>query len=439
MLSHADNMLMCRVTGDAPMGKAVKRYWISLLSSGQLPEPDCDPVRVEAVGEKLVAFRNSDGIVGVLDEQCCHRSASLALGRCEGGGIRCIFHGWKFAPDGTVMETPNVSDPKFRERVRARAFPAREAGGFIWAYLGPKELEPPFPHWRYFDYPPERRLTVTLVIQANFVQVQEALLDSSHLTILHQDAFARKTDVEIDFASNVVNVAAKADPVVEAEETTFGFHYAALRPKQTDQGLMTEARVTGYVAPFHCVNANGDLVGIIVPIDDERSLHHFVWWSDDKEIAHDPQRAEILKFTGLSDEILEKTGLAFKTWREPGKPNRDNNFLQDREAMRKGAFTGLPIFFPEDAAVLVSSGGIRDRSKEMLAPADLAIARLYRTLLGVVRKNERGEEPTGLTADMMKVRGLHDVVAEGQTWRSLVPDHVAPAPAAPTSIAAAAV
>jgi phthalate 4,5-dioxygenase len=200
MLSDEDNERMCRVGAKTPMGEALRRYWVPILSSYQLPGPDCDPVRVEVFGESYVAFRNSDGVVGVLDEQCSHRSASLMLGRVEGSGIRCLFHGWKFAVDGVVMETPTVADPKFRERFKARARPVREAGGMIWAYFGPKELEPPFPHWPYFDCPQERRLSVTFVVPCNYVQVQEALLDSAHVTILHQDAFKRKSD--IDFVAN---------------------------------------------------------------------------------------------------------------------------------------------------------------------------------------------------------------------------------------------
>lgn len=93
MLSHDDNELMCRVGPATPMGKALRRYWVPILSSYQLPEPDGDPVKVEIFGDKFVAFRNSDGVVGVLDEMCRHRSVSLALGRVEGGGIRCLFHG----------------------------------------------------------------------------------------------------------------------------------------------------------------------------------------------------------------------------------------------------------------------------------------------------------------------------------------------------------
>jgi phthalate 4,5-dioxygenase len=419
MLSREDNELMCRVGPGTPMGDALRRYWVPILSSYQLPTPNCDPVRVELFGESYVAFRDSAGKIGLLDEQCSHRSASLALGRVEDGGIRCLFHGWKFSIDGTVLDTPNVSDPRFRQRFKARAYPVREAGSMVWAYVGPKELEPPFPHWSFFDQPSERILTVTLVLQCNYVQVQEALLDSSHLTILHQDAFKRGSSIDFVASVNSATTAAIADPKVEAHDTEFGFYYAALRPTPTDEGEKVTARVTGYVAPFYCVNANGDLLGIIVPIDDHRTLHHFVWWSETKEVSKDPHRANLLKFTGLVEEILHQSGLHVDTWFEPGKPNRLNNFQQDRDAMRKGAYSGLPVFFPEDAAMLVSSGVIRDRSKEMLAPADIAIARLYRALLALPRMLAKGEDPPGLRADLSNVRGFSALIEAGAPWQAL--------------------
>jgi phthalate 4,5-dioxygenase oxygenase subunit len=425
MLSRQDNERMCRVGPGTAMGDAMRRFWVPVLSSHQLAEPDGPPVKVEVLGEKFVAFRNSDGVVGVVDHQCCHRNASLTLGRVEDCGIRCLFHGWLFAPDGTILETPNVSDPRFKSRFRLRAYPVREAGGFIWCYFGPKEKEPPFPHWRYFDYPDERRLNVTFVIKANYVGFQEALLDSSHLTLLHRDAFSRTTDVKIDFTDSVSNLANTADPKIGVEETDFGFHYAAMRPKSTEDGDKIEARVTSYVAPFHCVNANGDVVGIIVPIDDDRTLHHFVWWSDDKDVGLDPQRRATLEFTGLTDEILHGFGLHYDTWHEAGKPSPTNNFRQDREAMKNGAFTGLPIFIPEDAAMMMSCGPIRDRTRETLAPGDLAIARLYRTLLGLADAVARGEDPPVLEVDLMRVRGLTAMLDNDGDWRDLVPEHQA--------------
>ena len=406
MLSKADNELMCRVGPGTPMGNAMRRYWIPALTSEELPHPDCDPQRIMLLGEEFVAFRNTDGQVGFLDEYCCHRSASLALGRVEGNGIRCIYHGWKFAADGTVLETPNVDDPKFKERFKARAFPVREAGGLIWVYLGAKEKEPPFLDWHWFHHSASNRVVATYVADCNYVQVQEALLDSSHLTILHTDGMRQQASADLTFAKQVVTMQFNAAPKIEAEETNFGVHYAAMRPNPAGDGKIM-ARIASFICPFATLNPNGDIVGIVVPINDVRSRHFFVFWSTDKKMGEEPLRSEQLKFTGMDPETLDSFGISLKECDRPGKPSRANNFMQDRQAMREGVrYSGLPLFIPEDVAVEVASGPIRDRSKEMLAPADGAIARMYRVLLASARRVSEGGDPIGLNFDTSKVVGI---------------------------------
>jgi nitrite reductase/ring-hydroxylating ferredoxin subunit len=425
MLSKADNELMCRVGPGTPMGNAMRRYWIPALTSDELPHPDCDPKRIMLLGEEFVAFRNTDGQVGFLDEYCCHRSASLALGRVEANGIRCIYHGWKFAADGTVLETPNVEDPKFKDRFKARAFPVREAGGLIWVYLGAKEKEPPFLDWHWFHLPAGNRLVVTYVADCNYVQVQEALLDSSHLTILHTDGMTQSASDDLTFAKQVVTMQFNAAPRIEAEETQFGVHYAAMRANPAGDGKIM-ARVASFICPFATLNPNGDIVGIVVPINDVRSRHFFVFWNKDKKIGEEPLRSEQLRFVGMDAETLDSFGLSLKECDRPGKPSRVNNFMQDRQAMREGRrFSGLPLFIPEDVAVEVASGPIRDRSKETLAPADGAIARMYRVLLASARRVAEGGDPIGLNFDTSKVVGISGLIEPGQPWQSLVPGHVA--------------
>src|ERR1700748_1337431 len=107
MMTREENERLCRAGRDTPMGSMMRRFWTPILTSAQLPHPDCDPVATKLLGEDFVVFRDTKGRGGVLDELCMHRGASLALGRVEGGGIRCIYHGWKFGADGTVMEIMN--------------------------------------------------------------------------------------------------------------------------------------------------------------------------------------------------------------------------------------------------------------------------------------------------------------------------------------------
>ena len=197
----------------------MRRYWLPALEAAELPHPDCDPKHVELLGEHFVAFRDTEGRVGLLDENCCHRGASLLLGRVEECGIRCLYHGWKFAVDGTVLRHPNVPDPKFKNRIKARAYPVREAGGLIWVYLGPAEKCPPFPDFPWMRVPASNRINTFAVVSCNFVQVMEGLFDSSHLNILHDYGMAMTGSSALTFAQKVNKMQHEAAPRIEAEET----------------------------------------------------------------------------------------------------------------------------------------------------------------------------------------------------------------------------
>src|SRR5579862_6958044 len=188
MLSAAENEMLCRVGPGTPMGELLRRYWIPALASEDLPHPDCDPVRLPLLGENFVAFRDSDGKVGVLDEMCCHRGASLALGRVENCGITCIYHGWRYAVDGTILETPNYEDSAFKDKLKAPSYPVREIDGIIWAYFGPIAKQPPEPpRFPYSSVSASERLTVYTSSDINWAQLVENALDPSHLGILHAD------------------------------------------------------------------------------------------------------------------------------------------------------------------------------------------------------------------------------------------------------------
>ena len=399
MLSREENELMCRVGPETSTGEALRRYWLPALLASDLPHPDCDPKRVRLVGEDFIAFRDTKGRIGFLDEYCRHRSASLALGRVEDCGIRCIYHGWKFAYDGTVLETPNVEDPNFKTRFKARAFPAREAGGFIWVYLGPAEKEPPFPQYCWFDLSQSNVVTTVHSGECNFVQIMEGLVDSSHLGLLYMDGLKRTDTSDLTFAKKTNSMQFNLAPKLEAEDAPYGFNYVALRNISDAQGQRVEARVTAFVAP-----------------------------DGEKKLNEEPLRSQHLNFIGLDDATLHRFGIDLGNI-DPDRPNRDNNFRQDRESMRNGwTFSGLPGFVQEDMAVSVASGLIRDRSKEMLSAADVAVGRLYRVLLNSARRVRDGGHPIGLDTaiDTRLIKGAAAVPAPGQSWQSLV---AAPSPA----------
>jgi phenylpropionate dioxygenase-like ring-hydroxylating dioxygenase large terminal subunit len=424
MLSKQDNEAMCRVGPGTPMGTAMRRFWLPALESSELPGPDSGPRHLELLGEHFVAFRDSNGTVGILDEACCHRGSSLLLGRVEQCGIRCPYHGWKFAHDGTVLETPNVADERFKERFRANAYPVREAGGLIWVYLGASNEQPEFPKWPWLDLPDQHRINVAVVVSCNYVQVMEGTLDSSHLSVLHRGQIASGNNSDLNFAKVTNHMQFDATPRIEVEDTDFGFHYAALRNIPDGEGFRTEAMVAAFIAPCFVANPIGDLWFAFVPVNDYRTVFYHVWWNADKAIGSEPQRSKHLKFIGLDKPSLESHGLTWETCDGPDRMTRANYFKQDREAVRKGHFSGLHSFTQEDAAVSIASGPLRDRSRERLATADGAITRLYRALLACARQAASNQTPLGLTANTARIVGAHGTLAPGVDWRSLVPDHV---------------
>src|SRR5690242_20439361 len=161
MLSREDNELLTRVGAGTPMGNMLRRYWMPAVLSEDLPAPDCPPVRVKLLGEELVAFRDSSGRLGLLDEYCPHRLTSLFLGRNEECGLRCVYHGWKFDVDGNCVDMPNEpADSRFKEKIRQVTYPTAEYGGIIWAYLGPADKKPDLPGHEFLRAPEDRKSVV---------------------------------------------------------------------------------------------------------------------------------------------------------------------------------------------------------------------------------------------------------------------------------------
>ena len=421
MLSSIQNERLCRVGPGTPMGNALRRYWLPFLLSDELPV-GAGPRGVEMLGERFVAWRDDAGRPGLFDEACLHRGASLRLARAEGDGLRCIYHGWKFAVDGTVLETPNVADPKFRQRIRGRTLPVREAGGFLWAYFGPRELQPEFPAWPWMDLPDSRRLCTRHVEECNFVQVIEGLVDSSHLGVLHLNGLRASAGTDLGFAQKVSSMQRNLAPQLHVEETGFGFYYAALRDLDDDAGARTEARIAAFVAPCTVLNPNGDIASVVVPMADDRTAFFHVFWSEEA-INREPLRTRHLEFVGLTPQVLDEFGLTDATLGRADRPGAQNNFHQDRDAMRNGgSWSGLPGLIEEDVAASVSAGPIRGRAAEMLSSADIGVVRLYRALLACADAVEQGTTPPALSGetDLARVVGTHGVVDE-RGWRALLP------------------
>src|SRR2546430_1035420 len=154
MLTAEMNTVLRGSGPGTPMGEWFRRYWIPALLDSELPERDCPPVRVKLLGEKLVAFRDSEGRIGVIDEFCAHRGVSLWFGRNEECGLRCPYHGWKYDVNGQCVDLPSEPEESgMRQGIKLKSYPCVELGGVVWAYMGPPEKKPPLPNFEWVHLP----------------------------------------------------------------------------------------------------------------------------------------------------------------------------------------------------------------------------------------------------------------------------------------------
>lgn len=416
MLNTKDNETICRVGPGTPMGVLMRRYWHPVCTSAQLARPDAPPLRVRLLGEDYVAFRDSEGRVGMLDELCMHRGASLALGRVEEGGLRCLYHGWKFNVSGAVMETPNHADPKYRERMKAPAYPVQEAGGLVWAYVGPKEQQPAFSQYAFMDAQPEHRVALRVNVSCNYLQLVEGGEDSSHVGVLHTN-MARPGWIDDSFVPNpdVVNPAALVsndlEPALKIEETAFGFQYVALR--KTNEDGVKNARVVPFIIPYgRIIPAPAFLFTVFEVPEDDTHTSTYIVVHGNAPVSED----KIVELLGLDDTRYydRKSCVYTSTWA--------NNFGQDRELM-KDNWSGLRGVEVEDATIALSQGPLYDRSKEHLVPADQGVVRVRRALLSAVKVAAENGTPPGVGLDLRGVSACDMPLKDGALWQDLVPSH----------------
>jgi phthalate 4,5-dioxygenase oxygenase subunit len=405
MLTQAENDLLTRVEGDAPMGQMLRRYWLPALQSAELDVVGA-PKRLRLLGERLVAFRDSRGSVGVLDENCPHRGASLALALNAECGLRCLYHGWKVDVTGRVLDTPTEpEDSTYRDRIRHTAYEVREAGGMVWVYLGPPGTARTFPSFEWMSLPDERRLMIKVRQDCNWVQALEGVIDSAHLNYLHAD-YSRTT---------LTAITGDGRPRLEIENTDYGFRYAAIRRSVDDPEQQRHIRISLFVAPFFgftpMLHGQGYMQAF-VPADDTHTTFNFVVYRIDRDFTQ-ADRDEILTRYGVMPG-LHLDGDFVKVRRE------ENNWLQDRGAMRRGeSFSGFSSQTTmEDMAVQESMGPIIDRTREHIGVSDLAVIRMRRIMLDSVRRFQAGGQPVGLEKeiDYSTVRAIQVVLPAGELW-----------------------
>lgn len=435
MLSHEENVRLTSTEEGTPMGRMLRRYWLPACMSSEVSMPGGRPLAVRLLGQRCVVFRDSEGEVGVMDEGCPHRGASLALARNEDCALTCLYHGWRIARDGRILEM--ASEPEessFGDRLTHAAYPTVEAGGLIWTYLGPPEHEPPPPDFGWMHVPEGHRAIGKVIEDANWVQALEGAIDSAHSSTLHQDyirpsATVAKSSMVAPESNGDPRVplvgerpSADTRPTLRAESTPYGMHYAALRRPFDDPEQNVYARVTCWVAPWTCLIPPTDKyrpAHVFVPASDTETAFYAIQWNPDEPVD---EAAWLNRLGAVPGEDVDER---FRKLRHLG-----NGYRQDREAMEAGeSFTGIVGISTQDQAMQETMGPVVDRTKEHLGASDVAIIRFRRGLLASLDRFEQGGPPVGLDDEGLeagrRAASAEAIIPKSTPWSSLAAGDVA--------------
>ncbi len=421
MLTKDENETLTRVDQGTPMGDLMRRYWLPTLLSSELPEPDCAPVRVRLLGEQLIAFRDTLGKVGLLSEFCPHRLTSMFFGRNEEGGLRCVYHGWKFDTAGNcldMMNEPPGSD--FHTKIKTTAYPVVEMGDLIWAYLGSEDKRPPEPKFEWTQVPSEHRLLTKNWQECNWLQALEGGIDTAHAPILHRRITENTDRPGIAVNTNLVKGQA---PKIEIDRTDYGYRYAGLRDLGDDRNVI---RAYHYVMPFHQFrplqfglqgqDPRSLIAGHVwVPMDDENCMVYNWMYNYAGQPLTDADKEEEFQLGRGPGEMLPD----FRT-----KRNKSNDWMIDRQVQKYETFTGIEGINTQDQAIQESMGPIVDRSGENLANSDMAIVIARRMLLDAASTVADGGDPPGTGDSYYNVRAIDAILPSDVDWRESLDDQM---------------
>ena len=338
MTSQTENELLTRVGPGTPMGALMRQYWVPACLSSELTV-DGDPVRLMLLGERLIAFRDSAGRVGVLDHRCPHRCASLFFGRNEEGGLRCVYHGWKYDVAGNCLDMPNLpAEQDFRDKIKAKAYKVAERSGLVYVYMGQRDVAPPLPALEAMLCPPHETNLWARQRECNWLQALEGDIDTSHFSFLHTG----KVTID-DIDPNHLERFQFTDraPRYHARATDWGTMYAAYRPAQPGDVYY---RFAHFVFPFWTLFPNGPLTDNVlaqgwVPMDDTHTMAFTFSWTRKTPVLQLNKRGEPLPLLDRVSPTLPNTSDWFGRWRAVA--NHTNDYLVDREAQRTISYTGI--------------------------------------------------------------------------------------------------
>lgn len=407
MLSREDNDLLTRVGPGTAMGELMRRYWIPALLSEEIPEPDCAPVRVRLLGEDLVAFRDSQGRIGLLGEHCPHRGTSLFYGRNEECGLRCIYHGWKLDVDGNVLETPaEPRDSDFKRKVRHDAYPCREIAGMVFTYMGPPERRPLLPRYEWCDLRQDQVWPVKSYLGCNYLQGIEGDFDSSHTSFLHNNDLHHGESLKRDGA-----------PRLEAEETAYGLRAISIRKLGDDRIYV---RTSPFIMPSFSI-----VPGPPTAKFEEDDIRGFRFW-----VPIDDQSTWLYILNMRKKPFSDAERTFLRSWVGPGYRrirNLENDYRISRERQKTASYTGIDAVNPaeQDGCATESMGPVYDRSREHLGYSDKTIVALRKMLLQALAAMSEGKDPPHVlydagATDFSKLRSVKGVLPAGADWHRVM-------------------
>ena len=400
MLTREQNQFLTRTGPGTPMGELFRRYWIPALLDWELPGPDCSPVRVKLLGEELIAFRDTEGRIGLIDEFCAHRGVSLWFGRNEECGLRCSYHGWKYDVNGNCVDLPSEPGERVRSRIKLKSYPTAELGGVIWAYMGPPEEKPALPNFEWVHLPASHRVITKRWQESNYLQAVEGGIDSSHVSFLHRG----------DLASDPFHKNTAGAKFAKSTRTTFeildapgGMLIGAKRDADPGNAYW---RITQWIMPWYTLippYAGNALNGHAwVPMDDENCVAWSMTFHPTQPIP--PEHVKLIKDgNGVHAELIPGT---FRP-----VANRSNDYLIDRAKQKSGRhYSGVKGLAMQDASIQESQGIIADRTVEHLVTTDRAIVAARQRLLKAAEELQKGGKAPGLSPDAQLVRSASFVI-----------------------------
>ncbi len=417
-MRRKDSEDLVRVGPGTVMGNLMRQYWLPAAMSSEL-KADGEPMRLMLLGEKLIAFRDSHGRVGVMDHKCPHRCASLFLGRNEECGLRCVYHGWKFDVEGNCVDMPSVPPARdFKHLVHAKAYKAVERNGLVWVYMGERKTAPPLPQIEA-TLLPESEVTINFVQrECNWLQALEGDIDTCHFGFLHAGGIDPSIVPEDSLFKYTVTDRA---PEYHVTDTPTGTMYAAYRGGGPGE---TYWRFANFMLPFWTQTPQGKFAEHLhnrawVPMDDTHTMFvSLMWKKHPPSLGPDKFGRQMPGFSRVF-EYLPNTSDWYGRWRLTRR--EANDWLIDRKAQAEGGnYTGIDGIHAQDQAITESMGGITDHLFEHLGPSDMMIMRTRRRLLQVARAlAKNGTVPPGVDdpETMYAVRSGDFVTDDKTSWR----------------------